>query len=139
MMIKTLLCVYLSLISVKIAMENDRGIEVGTVYLIGFHVELYVPYSESNIENGFCIGQIIKKDFFNSVLEKNKKLYYDASDVRAKIIFADNDIYFINREGISRHGEDFYLIDTDKFQKMVKIASCRNENGRMKPWENIQN
>jgi hypothetical protein len=76
-----------------------------------------------------------KNDFFASILSKNEGFNYNSFNVRAKIIFDKNDVYFVDKQGFVRHNESFYIIDKNKFNKTLQITVCKNEKGKLVPWK----
>jgi len=115
------------------ATAESSSVETGTVYEIGFDIERLVPCPENHIEKIACVGRIEKKDFLVSILEQTDGSNYNPLDIRAKIVFNGDDTYFMNRQGIVRHGSNYYLADKDRFLMGLTITACPNKKGILTP------
>jgi hypothetical protein len=104
--------------------------EKGVVYYEGFEVERYFPLSEEMIEKYGYRCEISRTDFLLLIQrgqkETNDAVKYEKRDVRAKVIFLENDVYFISKNGGVRHGQNYSVIDKEEFKKVVHCFP-RNE------------
>jgi hypothetical protein len=127
-LMKKLLCFFLGIFAMALATVQACD-ENGTVYYEGFDVERYFPLSEETIEKYGYKCEISKTNFL-SLLQRGQKEFGDATiyekhDVRVKIIFPRNDVYFISKNGAGRHEKDYFVIDKEKFKKI--LVSCHNQ------------
>jgi hypothetical protein len=103
----------------------------GLVYYHPFVVELYYGLTETTIEEYVkkhgCKSKINKSVFISMLRRENmaqaNKEAYNIS-INAKLVFAQNDIYYINKNGVVRHGDDYFIIDKEQFEKNLEFISC---------------
>jgi len=96
--------------------------EIGVAYYDDFTVDPYVPYSEDNIiwEDEMCKYGIRKDDFLCILSEVGDGSTYNRDHVKAKVIFSESGVYFIDKKGTVRHENNaFYSIDKDGFELMI--------------------
>lgn len=123
--------VVMQVIPVNGATIESNSIE-GTVYYFEFEIERIAGIPEQQMEEYSCVYTISRQKFIPLLREDvslGKK--YNRSDVRAKVVFKDEEPYFVSREGIVRHGSKFFMLSKQDFVSRltyVKEGKCwRNE------------
>lgn len=105
----------------------SKKTEQGLVYYYAFEIERITGLHESEIEQYGSRYCITRDDFKQSLLtapERVKNLQYDKLDVRAKLVFSDKQ-YLIDRMGVVRGGQEYVLLDKEKFVSHLKsIGKC---------------
>jgi hypothetical protein len=118
------------------APETKEVNEFGTVYYVGFEIELITGIPESQIEEYGYLYKIEKKSFHSILtqLKDGADQKYNAFDVRAKVIFSD-ECYFIDRAGVAKSNGVYAMIDKKKFvQFLILVEDCKpGEKERKKP------
>jgi hypothetical protein len=117
----------------------DPGIQLpdlkGVVYFDGFELERVAPLSEKTIEEhhsgarGTYRCEISKLDLLASILEEQGNIDYAVKykeyNIRAKVLFSKNDVYFIDRYGMARHGSNYMKLDKKRIQEKVKMYKVK--------------
>jgi hypothetical protein len=98
--------------------------EIGVVHYFDFEIERYSGLRESDMEKYGCIYIITRDDFLHTIKKQTIKSLYHRYDIRAKVVFPNEKPYFISRDGISRHGNNFYSVDKNKFEEYLKLIYC---------------
>jgi len=101
---------------------------VGTVYYYGFEIERITGIPEAQIAELGCAYEIDKESFLKMLKQPRGRppFGYDSSDVRAKISFSKQEIYFVEYQGVVRGSENARLIDKSEFVSALKrVASKR--------------
>jgi hypothetical protein len=116
----------------KIQPPNNKGV----VYYEGFEVQRCFPLTEETIEEKIrtlsdykC--EILKSDLLASVVEEpgdpDYAAKYEKNNTRAKAVFSENDVYFIDIDGIVRHGSDYLKVDKKEFRKRLKCTKLKKK------------
>lgn len=114
-----LIMLFILFIYIPNAIGKNKG-EIGMVYWRGFDIESLTGIPESQIENygiKHCISKNAFMELLSPISEFNSRAY-DSRDVRGSIIF-DNDVYYVNRDGIVRYKNYFYSINKELFNYII--------------------
>lgn len=97
------------------------------VFYFSFDIDRLTGIPEHQIEEYGCLYNIkITQQRFESMLAMPScKFSYDERDVRAKVIFDDIQPYFINIDGVVRHGDNFFIIDKKEFENNLLFKECK--------------
>lgn len=92
----------------------------GTAYYFAFEIERITGIPEHQIEEYGCVYTVDRQAFLGLLRkpEPGQPLHYDKADVRAKITFREAE-YFINRGGVARAGNEFFLLDKGRFVALL--------------------
>lgn len=95
------------------------------VNYIPFDRELYGPENEKTIasrahKKGFITVAGIKSLLASRQVAKNE---YESNNTRVEISYLGHPI-FIDRDGVVRYGEKYYMISISEFEGMI-VASCK--------------
>lgn len=101
----------------------------GMVYYFGFDIERITGIPEHQIDQYGC-RYTIEKEKFISLLKNapDTSSRYDRRDIRAHIVFSDNEQYFVNQEGIVRYGDRYFTLGKSDFIKLLsplRAGKCR--------------
>jgi hypothetical protein len=90
-----------------------------TVYHVGFNVDTITGFHESNFPKAGCKGKINEQIFLSLIGSITNDVHYRNDDVKSLIISPNMGKYYIDYYGNVRNGNNFYKIDTEKFEKNV--------------------
>jgi len=95
------------------------------VCFIDFRIEFIVGKTEKDFQNqkllrSICKYSIDKEEFLHLLSSKISTEPYSSGDVRAKVIFSSEMVYFIDRRGLVRYGDKEFFIDKAKFTASLK-------------------
>ncbi|WP_460145472.1 hypothetical protein [Pseudomonas sp. S2_A02] len=95
------------------------------VRYIPFDRELYGPESEKTIAHRAHKQGFISVAGIKSLLtsEQVAKIEYEPNNTRVEISYLGRPI-FIDRDGVVRYGEKYYMISISEFEDMI-VASCK--------------
>jgi hypothetical protein len=110
----------------------------GVVYYEGFDVERFFPLTEETIEEHIRSHShyvyrcaISKSDLLASIVEKPDNFDYAAkynkNNTRAKAVFSEDDVYFIDIDGMMRHGSDYLKVNKKEFKKRLKCIKSQSK------------
>lgn len=89
--------------------DSDRAL----VYYFGFEIQRIAGIPEQQIEEYGCRYVTSKSKFLKllSISHSQNDLHYEKLDIRAKVIFLAGASYYIDRDGIVRSGDQYFVID----------------------------
>ncbi|MDH1262924.1 hypothetical protein [Pseudomonas sp. GD03944] len=90
----------------------------GSVSYIPFDALLYVSESEDSIAERAFHKKFITNQALSDIMAgdfKPDKIGYKINDTRAVIVISE-DTYFLDVNGVIRHGDKYSKIETDKFE-----------------------
>jgi hypothetical protein len=92
----------------------------GTVYYYGFDIERVTGIPEHQIDQ-YGYSYTISKEGFVSLLKSANHLsfMYDQRDVRAHVSFGVGEQYFVNRKGIVRYGNQYFVLRKEDFVSLL--------------------
>ena len=94
------------------------------VCLIDFRIDFAVGRTESELDNpGICRYAVNREAFLGLLSRRPDSEYYENRDVRVKVTFSGDVIYFIDRNGVVRLGSKKFLIDKQKFIRLIRKVS----------------
>jgi hypothetical protein len=94
--------------------------EGAVVCFVDFRIGLVVGKSEADIGNKkYCRYSIERKIFLSLIKFAPPSNFYMSNNVRAKVIFSQKDIYYIDYNGVVRHGGERFQIDKSAFTKTL--------------------
>lgn len=119
-----LLGVGLLMFTTLILGQTSQPPKTGVVYYFGFDIERITGIPEHQIEQYGC-RYTIQKGRFISLLKSAPKLKnkYDPRDIRARISFGKGVDYFVNREGIVRYRNKYFVLDKTEFVHLLSRQS----------------
>ena len=86
-----------------------------------FRSEAPVGKSETDLDSSrFCRYAVDKQAFLKLLSPRPVSEGYMPGYVRAKIILAPDDVYFVDNSGIVRHGNDKFAVDKIAFSDALK-------------------
>ena len=99
------------------------------VYYFGFDIERITGIPEHQIDQYGC-RYTIEREKFISLLVKAPDMSskYDQRDIRAHISISADEQYFVNREGIVRFGDRYFIIEKRDFVNLLsphRAGKCR--------------
>lgn len=100
-----------------------------TVYYFGFDIERITGIPEHQIDKYGC-RYTIERNKFISLLANAPAMRskYDQRDIRAHISISADEQYFVNREGIVRFGERYFILEKTDFVNLLsphRTGKCR--------------
>jgi hypothetical protein len=83
----------------------------GTVYYFGFEIERITGIHEHEMDQHGC-SYTISKEGFVALLKSADDLSfrYERRNVRAHVSFGAGEQYFVDREGIVRYGDQYFVL-----------------------------
>lgn len=100
--------------------ETPAATKEVPVCLIDFRIDFAVG-RESELDNpGICRYSIDEQAFLGLLVRRPDSEYYESRDVRARVAFSHDSIYFIDRSGVVRFGSKKFVIDKQKFLEWIK-------------------
>lgn len=91
------------------------------VCFVDFRIGLVVGKSEADIGNGkYCKYTIDRKKFFSLLTPMPPATFYMGGNVRAKVCLSVKDIYYVDYNGVVRHGGERFQINKLAFTKALR-------------------
>jgi hypothetical protein len=121
----------------------DLGMQLldnkGVAYYDGFEKQRYFPLTEETIEEHNSTRdaytcEISKSDLLASMLkEQGGSDYaekYSKYNTRVKVVFSEDDVYLIDKNGMVRHGSNYLKVNKKEFQKRIKCTKLRKPSNK---------
>ena len=105
----------------QVVKGNPVSSNEALVCFVDFRIGLVVGKSEADIGNiKYCRYAIDRKKFLSLMTSMPTSTFYMSGNVRAKISWSDKDVYFVDYNGIVRHGEAKVQINKIDFTKALR-------------------
>lgn len=92
------------------------------VFFVSFGIELYMPKAEDTIEVTAFEHLYVKSEYLERIAvgrsNDSAQKKYQPNNTRA-LVRGNGQEYFIDRDGVMRHANKFYQIDSQEFEGML--------------------